>query len=842
MNYNFLKEDIKETISSYAGTIEQLENFITFAENNFILKHNIDVFYKLLKFLDSPDNIFILNGFTGSGKTYTADAILNFVSDKVLIFRNSYQEAINLDDVLLSLFKEFYNYHNEKKVILPKIETNVFSDKINAYLKYCNVPMLFIFDSFEINMRSKDTQKDILDFINYLSHFEKIKVIICSRTFKKDNLISQDSVTESALKALTKEEADEYLGLNKISGSKYETEEFYKITRGHYFLIELSVLIINLLNIKLDIFLSEYKKSAKNIQDFVIEKILSVSSDKFIKLLILLATLRHGVPRKFLTETKIADEDDLIFLMQKHVISEKFGMYYLKDYMKNEIRKKINIETKINIHKFLINLYEDELPLKPFERELFLSRQTMRQEIAYHTKKISNINEEINKGSKNKISETQDFNYISYSRTSGYDKPKGNRKIADKRYIDKISHKAVNKIELSEKDSKLLYSSNSQDNLSKQMYSISNDRPQDNLLSDNTVFDMVPECLDDYIKIAENYEIAYNYSSAILYYKKALTYTSDENFKKKEPGIYSKMAICYKKIQETDEAVRLFEKAYDLYRVNSDERANDILFNIAKLYSEVYKFEKAKEVYKRILYSPEYKSPKTVIRVYLDLAELEDNNGLDTKEAVKYAQMAIKQAEKLADVPLLAECYFKYAILFDDGTNTDMALKYYLRCTQVSDNPKENGFLASSYTNLAELSKDNKNTNSAKMYYELAIEADKKLNNYEGLYFSFFKLAGLYKNDSYEKAYDLLNKALSCAKKLDDISYTVNAYIEIGDLLLNVPDLKKSLKSYILAKNLAPVNSSDDFITKINKKINYVKYIAGDEKFNLLLSEIKKKR
>ena len=124
----------------------------------------------------------------GSGKTYVADCFLDFINEDVLIFKNSYQEAINLDDILLSMFKDFSIYHNEKKIILPKIDTNIFSEKINAYIKYCNSPMLFIFDSFEINMRSRDSQKDILDFINYLSHFEKIKIVICSRSFKKDDL------------------------------------------------------------------------------------------------------------------------------------------------------------------------------------------------------------------------------------------------------------------------------------------------------------------------------------------------------------------------------------------------------------------------------------------------------------------------------------------------------------------------------------------------------------------------------------------------------------------------------------------------------------------------------
>ncbi len=847
MNYNFLKESIKEQLSSYAGTIAELENFMTFKDNNFILKHNIDAIFHVLKFLNSNENIFILNGFMGTGKTYVADSIINFVNDDVLVFRNSYQEAINLDDVLLSLFKNFSIYHNEKKVILPKIETNVFSEKINAYVKYCNVPMLFIFDSFEINMRSKDTQKDILDFINYLSRFEKIKVLICSRSFKQENLISQESSTEYKLKALTKEEVVEYLAQYSIQSGKYEIEEIYKETRGHYLLLELSVLIMEMLDISLAIFYSEYKKSAKNFLEFLLSKLLSFSSDKYIKFLIFLTALRHGVSKDFIINRKIADEDDILFLMQKHIITEKFGQYYIKDYMKSEIKKQINNETKINIHKYLINLYENELPLKPFERELFLSRLTMRQEIAFHTKKISMINEEIMKSGKNKTNiETQDFNYLSYSRTSGYETGMEKKKnTSEKRYISKIQKRVTPQskgFELSNEDSKLLNISSRYDNLSKEMQEIStninnNDSPS---LTLNTS-DNIPDSLDDYFNIAQNYEKAFNFSSAILYYKKALTYTDDITFNKKEPIIYTRLAVCHKKIQDTDEAVRLYEKAYELYLEQSPQQANEILLCIAKIYSEIYKFDKAKEIYKRILYSPSGTDAKTVIRVYLDLSEIDDNN-MDINSAIKYVQMALKHAEKYSDISLLSECYFKYAILLDDTKHTDMALKYYLRCIQSSSDPSVNMYLSSAYTNLAELSKENKNITSAKMYYELAVEADKKVNNYEGLYYSYTKLAALYKPESSERTYEYLMKALSSAKRFDDISYTVNVYFELGDFYLETGDYKRALKSYILSKNLVPKHSEEEFNAKINNKISKIKIITGEYQFNSLLEEIKKKK
>ena len=844
MDYNFIKDIFKSVVEGLKTDNSTLESFVAERENSFILKHNIDALSQILKFLNSSDNIFILNGFMGSGKTYVADCLLDFISEDVLVFRNSYQEAINLDDVLLSMFKDFSIYHNEKKIVLPKVESNIFSEKINAYVKYCNSPMLFIFDSFEINMRSMDTQKDILDFINYLSHFAKVKVIICSRTFKQTDLISQDSTVSFSLTSISNDEMYQYLLENNIKGNKYECEELYKVTRGHYLLLELSVLIMQILDISLTIFSSEYKKSARNFLEFLVSKILHISSDKFVKLLLLLTIIRHGVDIDFLVSQKFATVDDIEFLLKKHVISEKFGKYYLKDYIKSEFIKSINTETKIKVHKYLIDVYEAELPLKPFDRELFLSRLTMRQEIAFHTKRIETLEDELEKNGKPRLTETQGFTYLSYVKTSGYESRMEKKPSSAKRYIKNIKPRTDKnrRFELSNEDSLLLNATKTENMIEKQLETISNIELQnDNKIQEDKNTNKVPDSLDDYIEIAQTYEEAFNFSSAIMYYKKALTYTNDEMFNIKEPIIYTKLAICYKKIQDSDEAVRLYEKVYQLYMKNSPDKANEILLSIAQIYSEVYKFDKAKEVYKRILYSPLGVSSEMVVRVYLNLSELEDNN-IDIEAAVKYAQKALSTAEKMNDVSLLCECYFKYALLLDDTDNTDLALKYYLRCVQTSGDVNTNLYLASAYSNLAEISYDSNNLSSAKMYYELSVEADKKQNNYEGLYYSYSKLAELYKNENSEKTYELLHSALSAARKLDDISFSVSVYIEIGDYYFDLEDYKQALKSYVFAKTLVPAHSSDDIYSKIDNKMNKIRLLISDVEFLRLMNEIKKKK
>lgn len=846
MSYNFVKENLKTVVNGTRVDKSALEVFIAGKESSFILNHNIDAISSLLTFLNSADNTFILNGFMGAGKTYIADLLLDFIDEDVLIFKNSYQEAINSDDVLLSLFKDFSIYHNDKKIELPKTETNIFSEKINAYIKYCNKPMLFIFDSFEINTRSKDTQKDILDFINYLSHFEKIKIIICSRTFKIDDLISPIGANDYALKSLSKDEVFEYLAQNEIIGTPFEKEELFKATRGHYLLLELSALIMKLTGQSLTLFSTDYKKSTKNYLEFLISKILGFASNKFVKLLIFLTVIRHGVSAEFLIMQGICTFDDIDYLIQKHIISEKFGKYYLKDYLKNEYVKSVGLETRIKVHKYIIDLYESELPLKPFDRLLFLSRQTMRQEIAFHKSKIEALGDNLIKAGKSKLPETQDFNYLSYSRTSGYEDKIDKRKKLQEKYTNEIKKReAKRKLSFSLEDSKLLNSLKQEDALSKDLMELSNIRQEEITRAiSNTQTDIeesVPDSLEDYINIAQEYENAYNYSSAILYYKKALSYTLDLHFLEKEPIIYTKLAVCFQKIQDFDEAERTYEKAYEIYAANMPEKANKILLTAARMYSEAYKFDKAKELYKKILYSPLGVTSEMIVRVYLDLSELEDNN-LDIESAIKHAQRALTEAEKITDVTLLAECYFRNAILYDDANNTETATKYYLRCVQCATDTDTNNYLSLAYSNLAEISVSNNNITAAKMYYELSIDADKKQNNHEGLFYSYTKLARLYKKDNQEKAHEILLKALSSAKRFDDITYAVTTYIEIGDNYLLAKDYKRAIKSYILAKRLIPEHTTEDLAEKINSRINKIKALLGETIFSNLVEEIKKKR
>ena len=440
-----------------------------------------------------------------------------------------------------------------------------------------------------------------------------------------------------------------------------------------------------------------------------------------------------------------------------------------------------------------------------------------------------------------RLSEKQGLTYVSYSKSSGYEASMDKKQnSSSKRYTKNIKPRQT-KISLSPLPIDEHTLINSAKETSDEVTSILETIPTASDDKSINVEDLVPTNLDDYITIAEKCENSFNFADAIMYYKKALSYKSDSQFTNKEPIIYAKLAFCYRKIQDIDEAVKLYEKVYQLYLEKLPDLANSVLLNIAQMYSEVYKFDKAREIYKRILNSSNSVSNEMAVRVYLYLSELEENN-MDVASTLMYVKMALTMAEKIANPSLLCECYFKYALLFDDSNNTEMAMKNYLRCIQTSSDASVNPYLASSYSNLAAISLDNKNPTVAKMYYELSIKADESQNNYDGLCFSYLQLASLVKKEDKNKTHDYLLKAVAAAKKMEDRTAIVPVYVELGDYHLYNGDYKQSLKSYLLALKFIPQQSEEDVHSQVNMQINKIKTLVGESEFKRIMLELKNKK
>lgn len=846
MYYKFLKNDILNPLRKGLINDSVIKGTAFSDKNSFLIESNYESVLDFLTFLGSEeDNIFILNGFSGSGKSALIDFGKNFLDENVLFFRFNCFEATTLDDVLLSLFTDFIDYHNKRKIFLPKVDSNIFSDKVNAFIKASNSPIIMVIDSFDALNSSEENKKDVINFINHLGNFDKIKLVVSSRNFDEELLSSNFKIANSIMKLFNNDEFKNLLEVNNISANFFRMEELYKKTRGHYLYISMALNILLTLNISIDNLLDEFSKKDMPFYDFLTFKLLSFIPDSFLRGLWLMSLIRQGLSEKFLSDKDFFTKEDIAYLESRMLLSRESGLIYVKDYIKESAVESIDLVAKVKIHKYLADLYDSELPKKPSERELLISRATMRREVEYHKKIVEDSNLPKQTSKKGPV-DNIDFNYLSYSKTVGHEWVPPAKTEYEIKNVPEI-HLKPNKskiLELSKEELALLNSSKDEDitkylTENETLLELESNAVKEDLKSSKEAASK-KETMEELIKDAQMYEKEFDLESAVFYYKKALTHNDDLLFDLKKPLIMTKLAICYKKLHDTDLAIRYFEDVYEIYKEKEPVKANYILLSIAQIYNETYKYSLARNIYEKILSSTAKKPSTLLIRTYLDIADIEDNNS-NVEKAVDYCEKALLELNKIDDVKLSGEVYFKYALFLDDMGKVDDAVKFYQKCIGVSEDVSLNRFVSSSYSNLASIYSEQNNHQTAIRYYELAIEADIKLNNFEGLYFGYSKLAQINQSKNSSLALEYLVKAMGAAKRLDDSFYLASAYLDLGDFYYNRKIDDKALKSYLSAKKLVVKQSNEENVQKVNTRINDLKVRLGNVKFTQLINEFKRK-
>ena len=312
--------------------------------------------------------------------------------------------------------------------------------------------------------------------------------------------------------------------------------------------------------------------------------------------------------------------------------------------------------------------------------------------------------------------------------------------------------------------------------------------------------------------------------------------TESAGYNEAKPIIMLQTAICHKKMQNNDEALRCFDVAYKLYDSSNPEKANSILFDMAEIYTETYNHEQAKLMYERILASGQISDLKFLIKVLLNISEIETNNS-NFDKAIGYYTRAIENAEKIQDKKLICESTFKFALACDDMGDVDRAFKNYAKCVQTSNEYEINPYVSSAYSNIAGIYEEQNLTDKAAKYYEEAVKTDEKQENWDGLYFAYSKLAGIYQLKSITLAIDFLNKALNAAQKLGDNVYIATTYTQLGDYYYQSNSNENALKSYLLAKAVIMKQPNPDNIRKIDVRINDMKERMGAAVYSQIISE-----
>ena len=198
--------------------------------NTFLIENNTEKIEQILEFFKSDSRLLIVNGFMGTGKIMVVNQALSFLNEDVITLRYNCFETTILDDILLEFFDNFRKLTVQNIIKVPKTKTENFTQKINAYFESIDKPVVIVLNSFEQILI--DNKPEILNFIEHLSKYTNIKVILIGRKFDYNDF--KCDYEKISVGALDKGIFEKYLKSEDFKQIGPLSDELYKYTRGYY--------------------------------------------------------------------------------------------------------------------------------------------------------------------------------------------------------------------------------------------------------------------------------------------------------------------------------------------------------------------------------------------------------------------------------------------------------------------------------------------------------------------------------------------------------------------------------------------------------------------------------
>ena len=327
MNKNFIQEKIN---------LKELSK--DNRQNICLLNNNERQIGDICDFLQGDNKLMLINGFAGTGKSDVLHFVTEYLNNDVLLINYTCFETTILDDMLLSFFETFKNFAHAGKITPPRVKVDNFTQKINTYFNSLNNPIVVILSSFQTIL--KENKQEILNFLEHLSKFPNIKIIITSRNFNYDEFAFIDYERTSIL-ALSKENFEKLLKDNNIKNIGPLSNELYKQTRGYYHYVNVSIKVSELRKWNLGKLLEMFSKSMGTYFEFILKEALLLVDPVSLHLFRLLALMRIPIHRNLLKSLHLYDEERIEFFINNFILSTDGECVYLKDYYREIIEGQI---------------------------------------------------------------------------------------------------------------------------------------------------------------------------------------------------------------------------------------------------------------------------------------------------------------------------------------------------------------------------------------------------------------------------------------------------------------------------------------------------------------------
>ncbi len=797
MNKSFINSDI-----DIVNLIKQNPD-----KKQFLYENNIKQILEIKDFMMSNEKMLFISGFMGTGKSSITDKVFSYLNEQTIVLDYTCFETTILDDILLAFFDEFKKLTSQGIIETPKTKSENFTQKISAYFQNISNPIVIRINSWHNIL--KDYKYDIIDFFSHISKFSNVKFVLIGRKFTFEDFADKFTYRKVTVLALEKSLFEKYLKQEQIKNIGPISDELYKYTKGYYFYTTLAIKIMKIQKLQLIDFIAGYTKSMQSFNDFILREALALVDPVSGHLFRFLTLMRHPVDIELVKALNLYDEDRVIYFLENLVLGKLENSIYLPECYKEIAQNSIPTNISVKIHKACAQLYETQLPLKPLERNMMISRTTMRNEIEYHNLFVPQKPKFLYKQATStpKISEEKPTSHL----------PQGSMEVA---------RKAIQQVSFIFEDGE--YSA--LDNIAASIENFVNNAHHEELENLET------EGLGivDLINLAQKEELEFNYGKVVAICQKCLTLKNDDDFYTFLPTIYAKLTNAYEKLSQWFEALKYLELSLEFYESTGDSiKIANVKFDMATIFYQTFKHDRAKALLLEVIDTVEA-SGNLKIKAYLQLADIEKNPDNDVITDSYYLN-ALELVESDTEKEVLAELYFKLGVISDEKGEVQRAVDFYKKCISVDGNFRNNSYLANALSNISSICDENGRPELAIKYCSESLKIDETTKNLNGIYQSSLKLGSLFRKKDFEKSVHYYKKAVDAAVELNEPFYIASSNLALGDYYFNKKYIDQALDCYLKSLEIAQKYFKKDNIAKVELRINDIKLKLGEVEFDKLV-------
>ena len=759
-----------------------------------------------------------ITGASGCGKSSFKEIIKNFFDENICVFSYNCSEITELDDIFYTFYKFTLKYPIRKELFRngsSSFKPSSLDEQILHYLKNISPNIVMIFDNFEklFDEEGKIKAANIRSFFEYISTLKNIKVVFMSGTSIKDALtVYGDTISSISLNGLNEGQIKDFLAIFKTEAPQSLHKEIFTKTNGYIYSLKLLVTASKALNLPISAILKDCDAQKEKLDDFIIKKFLNKLYPETKKALCYFTLFRHEIsPDVVNSIERFSNLTEDITTLKNYMLLEGNENCEVRQFIKNIVYDSVSAKEKAVLHEKIADFYANQIPLKPSERILEISRTSMYAEKFYH----------YNVGSKWSKSLSLQTTKDAYSQPSQEIRPDAQtiKYIASTQYLPDFDNK-------DKTTSNLKFDIPNTDNLS--------DEEQDMLN-----MEALHKPMKDILSLENK-----NTNNALSGFNTKYTDNMDELNKIEDHDLMKAHELLEKGISLYNEGNAYESISYLKDAIEKLEDKNGDNIHIAKLtlaraLAENYKYKDAITVLFDLLESDIHVDMR--IDTLLELASCYDAQERH-QDALEVYNKALKLSKDENNKALCAKTYFKMGLYFDERNNTEKALYHYLLSATDAAELTDKSMLASIYSNIASIYEDKEETQKAIDFYKKSIKADEYSKNYDGQTKSYSALGNIFlKKEEINVALQLFIKATQTAKLTED-NYTIaSSYLELGDAFLQKKDYKNALKAYLLSKKNIDNTISTDSKNKIERRFELIVNEIGENAYKYMLQELRTK-